>query len=456
MRRYVLIAVLTVVSLIYSGHAERAGAATAYLPIRQAVAGGTYHTPNYLSVVNGTVGREPAYQLFGGTVVDKHSKLVGRFGKDQWLVYALQKRKASRAQILGHYAEDRFVEVNRGAGWRKVNNQFAPQRDVYRWVDGRIEYGQLKVHGLGRSATTMRQLAAHYIESMRKDSGRGQARLFLVPDDHFDSIKGALSEQREAAVRRGDSSEALWLKKQEARLSRMGVSYETLSREADIAQQAGRARIVARYAGPVITVVFLAGSTGYETYRWSSGQTTGTEFAVQLGKTGSVVTLGLATSYLVSKSEFLMASPYRAGGVVTAVIFLAEEGWLVYQHGGFSNAFASPVFYVKTGGNVGALGLGLIGSVEGAKLGAMVGTPFGPWGPVIGGGIGGIAGGAVGGIVGYLGGAAMTDWMLETFSPEFYYGMKLEEIDRAEAKLHREIDRLSDLSHLLSTVALTQ
>ena len=439
-------------------------AGTAYVPIRQAIATGTYHSPNYLSVANSAISREASYQMFSGVVGERYPHTVGRFGKNETLVQALQKQRFQRSQLLGLYAEDRFVRVNQDAGWQKVNNRFAPQRDVWRRVDGRVEYGQIKVHGLGRSATTMRELAAVYLESMRKDSGQGQARSFLVPDDHLDSIKGLIDERHSAAVRRGDAGEATWLLKQEERLVRLGVNYETLSHEADLAQQAGRSRIVAKYAGPAITVIFLAGSTGHETFRWSSGQSSGAEFAMQMGKTGSVVTLGLGTSYLVAKSEFLKASPYRAGGVATAVIFLAEEGWLIYQHGGFSNAFSSPGFFVTSGGNFGAATLGLIGFVEGGKLGlfwgAAIGTLFGPEatapGAAIGGVVVGVVGGAVGGVAGYLGGAAMTDWMLETLSPKFYYGMKVVEIEKAEARFHREIDRLSNLSRPLSPFALEQ
>lgn len=249
-----------------------ATAKSAYVPIRQSVARGTYHSPNYLSVVNSAVGREGAYQTFSGVVGTKYPHAVGRFGKDEILVHALQKQRTQRRQLLGLYAEDRFVDVNREAGWRKVNNQFAPQRDVWRRVDGRIEFGQIKVHGLGHSAPTLQELAGVYLESMRKDSGRGQASLFLVPDDHVDAINRLIDQRHSVALRRGDIREATWLLKQKARVSPLGVTYETLSREADLAQQAGRARIVARYAGPLITVVYLAGTSAYETYRWSSGQ----------------------------------------------------------------------------------------------------------------------------------------------------------------------------------------
>ena len=110
---------------------------------------------------------------------------------------------------------------------------------------------------------------------------------------------------------------------------------------------------------------------------------------------------------------------------------------------------------MKSGGNFGAATLGLIGFIEGGKLGlgwgAAVGTLFGPEGTAPGAAIGGMVvgvfGGAVGGIVGYLGGAAMTDWMLETFSPDFYYGMKLDAINKAEERLRSDIKSLSDLSN---------
>jgi hypothetical protein len=452
-RTFSIIAITTIVFLLCFGRITDANAPTAYVPIRQMVATGTYHTPNYLSVVKGAIGRERVFRMFSDVVGDKWGNVVGRFGKNETLVYALQKQRA-KAQLLGHYAEERFVELNREAGWKKVNDRFAPQRDIWRINPdtGKKEYGQVKTHGLGKTNSTMRNLAAEYIKSMRKDSGRGQASLFLVPDDHFDSIKGLIDERHSAAVRNKESLEASWLLKQRKRLTPLGVSYETMSSEANLAARVGRGRIVARYAGPTITVLFLVGSTGYETYRWSSGQSTGAEFAVQLGKVGSFVTLGIATSYLVAKSEFLTASPYRAAGIVTAVFFIAEEGWLIYQHGGFSNALSSPAFYVKSGGNIGAATLGLGGFLGGAKLGAVVGTPFGPVGTAIGGVVGSVIGGTIGGMVGYYGGATMTDWMLETFSPEFYYGMKLDEINKAEGELKRSIDGLSDLSRPLAPI----
>lgn len=427
-----------------------------YLPISQAVSRGSYCPPNYLSTVTTAIGRDDAYRMFSKVVTDRYPHSVGRFGKDEVLVQALRKARTQRRQLLGLYAEERFVEQNRDAGWRKVADRFAPQRDVWRRIDGRIQYAQIKVHGLGASAPAMRDLAGVYLDSMRKDSGRGQASLFLVPDDHIDAIKGLIDEKRAAALQNGNTKEAVWLAKQKERVNPLGTTYDQLSTEAEIAQGGGRARIVARYAGPVITVLFLAGSVGYDTYKWSSGDISGNELAVRLGKTGSVFTVGLATAYLVSNSEWLMASPYRAGGVVTAVVFLAEEGWLIYEYGGFSNAFSAPGFYVKSAGNLGAATLGLIGAVEVGKLGAAIGSSCGPWGTVIGGGVGAIVGGAVGGLAGYLGGASLTDWMLETLSPKFYYGMKLEEIAKAEDRFTKEVSRLVDLSSPLSPAAAGQ
>jgi hypothetical protein len=437
---------VTLPIVLLAGFAGRASALNTYLPISQAVSRGSYCSPNYLSTVATAVGRNDAYHMFNAVVTDRYPHLVGRFGKDEILVQALRKSRIQRRQLLGFYAEDRFIEVNRDAGWQKVANRFAPQRDVWRRTDGRIQFAQIKVHGPGPAAPTMRDLAAVYLDSMRKDSGRGQASLFLVPDDHVDAIRSLIDDRRRIAIRNGDTKEAVWLLNQKERLSPLGTTYDSLATEADLAQSAGRARIVARCAGPLITVVFLAGSVGYDTYRWSAGGISGSELVVQVGKAGSVFTVGLATAYLLSKSEWMMFNPYRVGGVVTAVVFFAEEGWLVYQSGGLGNACAAPGFYVKTGGNVGAATLGIVGAVEGGKFGAWLGTPFGPCGPFIGGGVGAVLGGAFGGMVGYLGGAALTDWMLETFSPKFYYGLKMEEIDRAETRFSDRVGRLLDLS----------
>lgn len=180
------------------------------------------------------------------------------------------------------------------------------------------------------------------------------------------------------------------------------------------------------------------------------------DFAVQVGRTGSVFTIGVATAYLASKSVWVMANPYRAGGIISAVFFLAEEGWMIHQYGGFRAAFADPGFCVKTGANLGAAVLTTIGFVEGGKLGVMIGTPFGPFGAPIGGCIGAIAGASIGGLVGYCGGAALTDSMLQTLSPKFYYGMKFDEIARTEKLFRSELDRLLDLSNPLVPTPDTQ
>ena len=89
---------------------------------------------------------------------------------------------------------------------------------------------------------------------------------------------------------------------------------------------------------------------------------------------------------------------------------------MICQYGGCRAAFAAPVFYVETGGNLGAAVVGTIGFIEGGKLGMVVGAPFGPAGVAIGGGAGAVVGGAIGGALGYFGGAVLTDWRLKPFA----------------------------------------
>ena len=99
-------------------------------------------------------------------------------------------------------------------------------------------------------------------------------------------------------------------------------------------------------------------------------------------KTGTLVGVGHATSYLLAKSAWFMKRPLVAAGTVAGVLFLAEQGWLAYEFHGFRNAFASPAFYVRSGGNLGAIALGSIGAVGGAELGLGIGVWFGPYGPL--------------------------------------------------------------------------
>jgi hypothetical protein len=423
----------------------------AYAPIRQVVARGRYYSPNYLTLVKATVGREDAYRMMQTVLSEHYGRGSTRYGRDNYLVYALRKSRSygSRQILLGRFAEERIIEVNPEQGWQKVKDRFAKQRDVWRRVNGNIEYGQLKVHGLGKTNNTLPKLGNEYIRSMRKDSGRGQASQFLVPDDHVEVIETQLSEKRTTAVRRGDSGEVVWLDKQQKRLQPMGVDYATLDGEATLAEKAAKARIVAKWAGPAITVAFLLGKTGYDAYRWHNGGLSDSGFLVQVGKTGSTFTVGFGTGYLLAKSEWFKSRPLRAGGVVTIVLFLAEEAWLVHQYGGFNSAFSSPPFLVQSSGNLGAAAFGLVGMFGGAKLGVAAGAWFGPQGATIGGLLGGIAGGAAAGAAGYWGGAKLSNWLLETLDPEFYYGMKTEQVDKAKSRFQQEIDRLRDLSRPL-------
>lgn len=408
-----------------------------YFSIGRATASGTYVPPNYLKLVKATLGSDEAYGMYSSIVGDRFPNAVARFGQDEVVAHSLHRVGSRRARAMGLYAEDRFVATN--PEWTKVRNPLAPQRDVWRRVNGTIEYGQLKVHGLGRTATNTPELAAVYLASMRKDSGRGQARWFLVPDDHVDSIHQLIDRRYEIAVHRGEQAQATWLAGQKERLQGMGASYDDLILESDLVRRVAHNRIVRRYAGPVITTTFLVTMIGRNANQWSADSHSDMDFVYALGETGSIASVGFATDFLVSRSGRMTASPWRAGGAVTAAVLLTEQVWLVRKYGGLESAISSSAFVVQTGGNVGAAALGLVGFVEGGKLGAIVGGHFGPVGLALGPMAGGMLGGATGGIVGYCGGAWLTDWMLESFAPEFYYSAKLTDVARTESQFQRRI-----------------
>ena len=378
----------------------------AYTRISPTVSRGTYYAPNYLKSVNTAVGGEGAYRMLQGVLKDHYSRASTHFGRDNYLVYSLRKGRSqvSRRLLLGRYAEDRFVAMNRDQGWHKVKGRFAPQRDVWRRVNGRIEYGQIKVHGLGRTSKTLRDLGNTYIRSMRKDSGRGQASLFLVPDDHVDVVKEQLSRKRGDAVRSGNSAEVRWLDKQRARLKPLGADYATHDKELTLGAEAAKSRVLAKWVGHGLTISFLLVRTGHDFFRWHKGELSDNGLLLQVGRTGTSLVVGQATNYLVAKSARLMNKPLAAGGVIAGVLFLAEQGWLIYEFRGIRNARNSPFFWVRSGANLGAASLGVFGAIGGAKLGMEIGVLGGPKGVVIGGVIGSTVGGLAGAITGYWGG----------------------------------------------------
>jgi hypothetical protein len=99
-----------------------------------------------------------------------------------------------RGAAIGNLAEQQFLRDN--PNWRLVSNPIAPQNDVYRWVNGQLEGGQIKTHHPGRTG--------QYARDMLKDN---RAERFFIPDDHVDAVRRDIErhierEQQRAARQR--------------------------------------------------------------------------------------------------------------------------------------------------------------------------------------------------------------------------------------------------------------
>jgi len=440
---------LSVSLMIYAFFSQVTLEASAYVPIRDRLEQGSYRSSNYLETVSdclGTVSQQidqaEIYNLFGQSINENYSPTADKLGKDKTLVKVLSRKAKQRPMLIGRYAEERFVKVNSHAGWKKVKDRFATQRDVFRIINGRREYGQIKVHGLGKSAKTMRDLASRYIKSMRKDSGRGQASQFLVPDDHYPGIQTKIDEDLAEAVKLGKTAEVAWLRKQKIRLSKLGVSYAQLSSEADSTHKFARKLNFTKQVGSIIAVSHLLTESGAKFYDWSNGKLNNSGLVMSLGKTGSTCVVGSATTELIKQSKWLRSSPLRSSMLIGAAMFLVDEAWLIKSCGGWANAFSSPGFYVQSGGNFGGVMLGSLMAVGGAELGMAMGSVFGPPGSVIGAIVVGGVGYGIGSFVGYLGCSRLTEWCLKTFNSKFYYGMKMRAVDKAEEKIVGELESL--------------
>lgn len=407
--------------------------AQVYVPLRTQVYGGTFATPAYTQTVSTATRPHVPYDLFAHTFRENYPHSTNRFGLNEFAYYRLIKRRAIE---IGRYAEERFMAVN--PGWNKIENRYHPEYDLYRSVNGKTEYAQLKTHDPANY--TDKSLFSRYVRDLRSDR---KAQLFLIPDDHVEGVLKTLESQRQTALRQGNQAESDFLTSQRDRIKPMGAPYSKLASEAAEAQRVARNQIIAQRIGYTLTAVFRVLPIGYDTYRWWNGDLSGASLAYSAGKSSALVVVGVGTSKIISQQTIFKTNPWKAGGVVSIISFAAEEGFLIYEYGGFNNAMSNPAFITQTGGNVSAVAFGLAGGIYGAQAGVAIGASVaGPFGAPVGGVLGGFVVGTGAAILGHVGGTHVTSWLLETLDPEFYYKLKIDQIDR-EIKTHRNaVDKL--------------
>lgn len=199
-----------------------------------------------------------------------------------------------RGSLRGRIAELDWINRNAKNGWRLVKSAIAPQNDAYRFVNGRLEGAQVKVHKDWHN----------YIRSMRKDN---LAERFVLPDDHFDLVYRELEIRRVGALRGGLVEKAAEYGRQQQRLTKMGRTFAELDDPIGTADRAIRLKYRAARG---VAVLGLAGAValGWDAHQqareaWSmfhDPTLRGTvlpymQTSVAFGKGAEATTLGLGT-----------------------------------------------------------------------------------------------------------------------------------------------------------------
>ena len=196
-----------------------------------------------------------------------------------------------RSRAIGYLAEEDFVLRN--PAWTKVAKPNAPQNDVFTFVRGRFQGGQLKIHASGD--------AAQYMRDMLKDH---RAEHFLVPDDHYPAVRRGIEKRIGLLNRSGDVKAAAEWNRHLRRLKPLGRSYKQL--EVSVISHAGK---VVRAGKVVPKAQAVLGAGGY--------------FAIALAVEGGVVIYRSATGELTSTQADLAA---REGVVKAGTVGLVTGG----------------------------------------------------------------------------------------------------------------------------------
>lgn len=217
---------------------------------------------------------------------------------------------SSRGSLRGRIAESDWINRNAKDGWKQVKNANAPQNDAYRFVNGKLEGAQVKVHADWHD----------YIRSMRKDD---KAERFVLPDDQYDLVYNEWETRRIGAARGGLLEKSAECARQQQRLTKMGRTFVEIdssvgaaakyySKIAKAFQATGKA---ASYVG--IAIAILEG--GISVYEVAIGKSEVDELVTKLGK---IVVGGTATWAVGSVAGTAAVTAGATGAIPIAVVIV--------------------------------------------------------------------------------------------------------------------------------------
>ncbi len=223
-----------------------------------------------------------------------------------------------RGSLRGRIAEKDWINQNAKNGWKPVKSPNAPQNDAYRFVNGRLEGAQVKVHKDWHN----------YIRSMRKDN---LAERFVLPDDHFDLVYRELEIRRVGALRGGLVEKAAEYGRQQQRLTGMGRTFaEVDGAIGSAAKHYGRIATAIRAGGKAASFVGVALALldgGIVVYEVATGKAEVEELVTKLSK---VMVAGAAAWAVGQAGAGAAVAAGATGAIPVAVaIILATGTYLV-------------------------------------------------------------------------------------------------------------------------------
>ena len=211
-----------------------------------------------------------------------------RVSREQGLTPTVQKQAFGKPnqQALGRYAENFIVDA--GDGWNPVRQPNAPQNDLWRYRNGKLEGMQVKLHK-DYNLTT-------YLKDMQKDH---LAEYFAVADDHVDTLKQDLLTKAKALRAEGLVDDAVELERHAGRVVKIGATHADLEKKFVMASMRGlctSAAATAAVTAGAAVVIDLA-MLGVET---AGGTLSGTEIedrivdaSVKAGASGAVTAVAI-------------------------------------------------------------------------------------------------------------------------------------------------------------------
>lgn len=191
-----------------------------------------------------------------------------------------------RSRATGYLAENSFVQDH--PGWKLVTKPNAPQNDVYRWINGRLEGGQIKAFSSGDPK--------RYYRAMLKDHRAGQ---FLVPDDHVAALRQSISEHIAQMEQRGQFAKAEELRGQLKRVQPLDRTYGELQQAIKDVPKSWIRRAAVKTGIATGAIVFVVDG-GTVIYQSCQGQLTPDETERKLVEAGGkAVAVGTATTLAV-------------------------------------------------------------------------------------------------------------------------------------------------------------